>query len=567
MQLLCSLFALVLLALLLLPFGAVRAQGFTPDAGSLLNQIERSLPAPKLPRVGPEPAPPAIELLKGQGETLLVKEFVFSGNTAVRSDVLAKAVETYLNRPLTFNELQNAAAALALVYREKGYVAAATIPKQVVKGGVVRFHIVESRFTGAVLDGSSESRLRPDLLISRIERSLPPGRLVNVYDLDRGLLLIEDLPGVSVTGGLREGRVDGESEFVLVARDKPVFKGNAAVDNGGSRSTGPMRLNADLSAESPTGNGELVSANAMHTEGSEYGRFSLTVPVSAFGTKVTASGSMMTYQLVAPEFRAAHIEGTSQTVGLEVSHPLLRTRSLNLYATAGYDGRSFDNLANYVTTSQYRTDALSLGLTANQFDQLGGGGVNTASLSGHLGRVNLDGSPNKAADAAASHTQGLYSKFKASLSRSQTVTEDLSLFTSLSGQYAFKNLDSSEKLFVGGASGVRAYPSSEGGGSSGITGNIEARQQLPFGFEGVAFIDAGWVQQNVDNSYSGAPLKNTLYYKGYGLSLIWRGAYQSTVKLTWAHRIGANPLPKPDGHDQDGTKRLDRFWLTAGVGF
>ncbi len=562
-----ALVATLLLAVLSGLFGQARAQGFTPDAGSLLNQIERSLPPPKLPTVGPPPAPPKIELLQGQGETLLVRQFTFSGNTAVRSDVLARVVEPYLNRPLTFGELQNAAAALALVYRERGYVAAATIPKQVVKGGIVLFHIVESRFTGAVMDEATQSRTRLDLLLNRIEQALPPGRLVNVYDLDRGLLLIEDLPGVSVSGGLREGRTDGESEFVLLARDKPILKGNATLDNGGSRSTGTKRLNADLSAESPTGNGELLSANAMHSDGSDYGRFSLTVPVTASGTKVTASASMMTYQLVAPEFKAAHIEGTSSTVGLEVNHPVLRTRSFNVYATLGYDGRSFDNLGNHITTSQYRTDAINAGLTANKFDQLGGGGVNTASVSYHLGRVNLDGSPNKASDAAAAHTHGAFSKFKISASRSQTVTEELTLFANVAAQYAFNNLDSSEKLFLGGSSGVRAYPSSEGGGSSGVTATVEARQQLPYGFEAVAFIDTGLVQQNMDNRYSGAPAKNTLFYKGLGLSLVWRGDYNSTIKLTWAHRIGSNPLPKPDGHDQDGTRQLDRIWLSAGVGF
>lgn len=562
----------VLVATLLMPLLSprleqARAQGFTPDAGSLLNQFERSLPPPKLPTVGPPPSPPKIELLKGKGETLLVKQFFFTGNTVVRSDVLANAVAQYINRPLTFSELQNAAATLAVVYRDKGYIAAATIPKQVVKDGVVRVHIVESRFTGAVMDEATDSRIRLDLLLNRIEQALPPGRLVNVYDLDRGLLLIEDLPGVSVSGGLREGRTDGESEFVLLARDKSIFKANAFIDNNGSRSTGASRLSGDLNAESPTGNGELLAFSSIHTEGSDYGRFSLTVPASDTGTKFSASTSVMAYQLVSPEFKTAHIEGKSSTVGLELNHPVLRTRSMNIYATLNYDGRSFDNLANHVTTSQYRTDTVSTGLAANQFDQLGGGGISTASISFQLGRVDLDGSPNKASDAAAAHTQGGFSKFKANVSRSQTITEELTLFANVSGQYAFNNLDSSEKLFVGGSSGVRAYPSSEGGGSSGVTTTVEARQQLPYSFEGVAFFDTGVVQQNIDNHYSGAPAKNNLFYKGLGLSLVWRGSYNATVKLTWAHRIGNNPLPKPDGRDQDGTKQLDRIWLSAGMGF
>ena len=32
----------------------------TPDAGSLLNQIQRSFPAPRLPEVGPPPPPPRV---------------------------------------------------------------------------------------------------------------------------------------------------------------------------------------------------------------------------------------------------------------------------------------------------------------------------------------------------------------------------------------------------------------------------------------------------------------------------------------------------------------------------
>jgi cytochrome bd-type quinol oxidase subunit 1 len=61
-----------------------------PDAGSLLNQIERSLPPPKMPVVGAVAAPPKIDLLKGSGETFELSRILFEGNLAIKSSELEK---------------------------------------------------------------------------------------------------------------------------------------------------------------------------------------------------------------------------------------------------------------------------------------------------------------------------------------------------------------------------------------------------------------------------------------------------------------------------------------------
>ena len=138
----------------------------------------------------------------------------------------------------------------------------------------------------------------------------------------------------------------------------------------------------------------------------------------------------------------------------------------------------------------------------------------------------------------------------------------------MSGQYAFKNFDSSEKFFLGGASGIRAYPSSEGGGSSGILGTAELRYKLPYDFLLTGFYDIGAVEQNRDNHYNGALPNNNLLYRGYGLSVLWQGLYQSTYKLAWAHRISDNPNPNAaTGRYQDGSKHVDRYWLSVSGGF
>ena len=444
----------------------------------------------------------------------------------------------------------------------------ASIPHQIVVRGNVRLKILEARFSGARLDPNSNGRLNEDFIINRFESALKPGELVDVYKLDRALLLLNDLPGTSVSGGLDSGDHMGESRFVVLSERKSLFSGNASFDNYGARSTGALRFNADASMNNGLGVGDQVSLTALHTQGSDYGRFALSLPVSENGFRIGVSASAMNYQLVAEELKAGQFAGTSTTYGVDLSYPLIRTRSFNLYLTGNYDGREFNNTANHSISSDYRSDALSAGVNGNVFDDVLEGGVNTFSLSVTAGNLDLSGSPNHASDAATTNTQNRFYKLKGNASRTQTINEVLSAFVSISGQYAFKNLDSSEKFFLGGASGIRAYPSSEGGGSSGISGTAELRYKLPYDFLVTGFYDIGAVEQNRDNHYNGAVPNNNLLYRGYGLSVLWQGPYQSTYKLAWAHRIGDNPNPNAaTGRDQDGSKHIDRFWLAVSGGF
>jgi hemolysin activation/secretion protein len=137
----------------------------------------------------------------------------------------------------------------------------------------------------------------------------------------------------------------------------------------------------------------------------------------------------------------------------------------------------------------------------------------------------------------------------------------------LNGQVASKNLDSSEKFYLGGPGGVRAYPSSEAGGSDGMLLNVEARLRLSDDVTVSAFYDWGQVRVNHDNDFSGAAANNRLRLQGAGLGLGWVGPVGTSVKLTWAHRIGSNPNPTTTGQDQDGTLHKHRIWLWGNLVF
>jgi hemolysin activation/secretion protein len=147
----------------------------------------------------------------------------------------------------------------------------------------------------------------------------------------------------------------------------------------------------------------------------------------------------------------------------------------------------------------------------------------------------------------------------------------VSLYGQLAVQRANRNLDSSEKLNLGGASGVRAYPGAEGSGADGQTLSLEARWRLPSGLNFSVFYDWGQITavNHVNTAPSGAELTplNAYSLHGYGVSVSWAAPFGAQVKGTWARRLGSNPNPTAAGLDQDGSLDLDRFWLTASLPF
>lgn len=552
---------LVTLALLWSMAGAQTA----PDAGSLLQQIDQQR-GPVLPPKADPPLPPPAPMQSIGGEAVSVKSFTFAGNTLLGDAQLQPAVAGFLNRPLTFSELQNAAAAAATAYRDIGFVVRVYLPQQDITGGVVKLQVIEARFGKAAVQGEAQ-RVAGTRLVGIVEAAQPRGEPLRVESLDRALLLIDDLPGVSVTGRLSEGEKQAETDLVLSANDGSRFNGEASLDNTGSRSTGIARAAVSVSLNSPLRLGDQLTGFAMHTKGSDYLRVAYSMPVGYRGLRVGTNASHLSYKVVTPEFAMLDAHGTSRSIGLDASYPLVRSRLKNLYAAVTFDDKHFDNESAGAATTKYDVRVAGVGLNGNLFDDFGGGGATSANIALVMGTVDLGGSPNQAADAATTQTAGRFKKLRFATARQQTITQKVSLYASLSSQSASKNLDSSEKFYLGGPTGVRAYPSSEGGGSEGHMVNVEVRSRLPANLNLTGFYDAGTVTVNKDNAILGAAVPNHLTLKGLGVSLAWTSHFGLTVKGTLARRIGDNPNPTVTGNDQDGSLKKNRLWLQASLPF
>ena len=558
----------LLLAAMTTMFAALAHAQTPPDAGTLYQQIERQRTTPLLPPLMPaKPVTPPPEM-KADTLSLSVTRFRFAGNTLLSAEQLAPAVAAYLNRPLDFNQLQAAAMAVAQLYRDAGWIVRAYLPAQDIEDGEVTIQIVEAVFGRIFLDGDS-LRITPARILAPFGARQQAGQPFSAQAHDRALLIADDLPGVSVSGSLKPGAEENQTDVVLKISDEPLWFGDGGLDNTGSLSTGETRTSINGGLNSPFGRGDQINANFSHTDGSDYLRLSYTQSLGDDGWRIGGNTSYMFYHVVAPaEIVAADIHGSSTTFGLEARYPLLRTRLNNLYYSLTLDHKAFDNADFEKTNSQYYTLSMSMSLSGNFIDNFYGGGFNNGSVGLTGGRVNLNGSPNQAGDAATTNTQGHYSKLRYSLSRQQVITPDLALYAAWSGQRANKNLDSSEKFSLGGSQGVRAYPGSDGSGSEGDLLNIELRYKFLNGFSATAFYDWGRIVQNIDNDFIGGAALNRFQLKGYGLSLAWQAATGFNVKAVWAQRAGDNPNALPEsGKDQDGTLVKNRWWLSANIPF
>ena len=537
-----------------------------PDAGALQQHIVRDISGASVFPTPSEAAAPPPKLRSPGGVSVIVKSFNFEGATRLDEARLRAAVAAYLGRPLDFAGLQAAAAAVAKAYRDAGWIVRTYLPTQDVKRGTITIEVVEGVF-GRVEVAGSGGRTSAGRVVALAAAGLRAGAPVRAAAVDRGLLLANDLPGVIATGALKAGDHPRETDLLLTLRPAPLVGGDIALDNAGERSTGRAQARAGLRFEAPLGLGEEINLDGLYSRGGAFVGGGLTAPLGRDGARAGVHASYLHYRLVTPDFAALRAHGDSSDVGLNARYLLVRARALNLYLDAGFDHRWFRNDAGGLSVSDYRVDEATAGLSGSLIDQWKGGGVTTASLILVYGDLDLTGSPSLALDQATTRAGGRFGKLNYRLGRRQTLSRTLTLSANLSGQAATKNLDTSEKFYLGGADGVRPYPTDEGAGSDGQMVNIALEERLPAGFSVAALYDWGRVRANHDNLFPGAARPNTYVLQGAGVSLVWRARRGAQVKVAYARRFGRNPDPAPNGADQDGSLIGDRVWLSAEVVF
>jgi hemolysin activation/secretion protein len=526
-----------------------------PTAGSQMQQIP---PAPL-----PQKAEPTVDVAplsapdgaQAEGARIVVKSLTLTGAQVYSEAELLALTGFTPGSELSLAELRGMASKIGNHYRSNGYfVAQAYLPAQDIKDGAVTIAVIEGRYGKVKLNNQANVS---DDLANGLVAGLNEGDVIESTPLENRLLLLSDLPGVNVKSTLVPGASVGASDLIIDLTPGPRVSGEVDFDNAGNRYTGEYRLGATVNLNNLAGHGDVASLRAMTSgSGLNYARASYQMQFGKATAGIAYSG--LKYKL-GKEFEPLRAHGTAEIASIYGSYPLIRSRNSNLSAGLVYEDKTFqDRVDSTASVTDKKAQVLSGSLYGNQRDRLGGGGVTAYALTWSTGNIDIQTPAARIADAATARTNGHFDKLGFRASRLQRVTDSVSLSAAINGQFASKNLDSSEKMELGGMYGVRAYPEGEAYADEGYVLNLEARYLLP-NFSAampgqmhlIGFIDTGSVRLQ-RNPWAAGPNSRTL--SGAGVGLNWAAANNFLARAYYAFKLGneaATSAPDKSG----------RFWI------
>jgi len=527
--------------------------GVLPDAGQVLKENtpqstlvpQQALP-PFQKQVTPEEHVPS-------GARIKVSGFIFTGNTLFSSNELAALMSGSIGKEMTFAELDAAASAITIKYREKGcFLASVFFPPQSIKPGMpLIIEVVEGILENIHIQTMPDKTRTPASLLQGYANHLHPGKPVDDGSLTSMIMKTNELPNISSRILLEPGSRPGTTKATFEVTEGKPYSVSLDMDNYGNDATGDNRAGGTIELFSPLHLGDLFSTHVQTSTTGELQnvRANYSVPLMSYGTKIGSDYNYVAYHL-GGSFKALNAGGIAHDLSIALTHPLVRQRNLILNATAAVEGRVLDDRTeNPQSRNQRRTASWQLGLAGIQMDRVPGGGSTSFSLGLVAGSLGITDSETLALDQSSTglHTSGSYSKVNLSLARTQTIYHGLSLYAGTYGQWSDKNLNSSEQLSMGGPGAIRAWQIGESYADKGVVTTAELRYQfgaigeLPGRVQASAFVDHGYALLHSHPLPDSGT--NTSNLTGAGIGVKWLDAEGYTLQATCAWKVKGETTP------------------------
>ncbi|HEN3633886.1 TPA: ShlB/FhaC/HecB family hemolysin secretion/activation protein [Yersinia enterocolitica] len=553
-----------------------------PNAGAISNEIQQTtqeaLLAPQKAEVKLSPliSPPSIGRTTAT-ETIILREVRFEGDTqllqsgAGNNKALRGAIIPWLGQSLTFSDLQAMTLAVTRFYRQQGFVAAqAILPPQTIREGMVVIRIIAGRLDNPEVNNLS--RLNTDFATAVIENnscSKEVGFFGNkdcaaspaeLSRLERTALILNEIPGVDAALALKPGVKSGMTRVYADITPGQAAMGYIGIDNQGNDYSGHNRLLVGAAINNLTGWGDQLRTDLLLSSSADVfnGMLDYNFPINTYGTRAVLNYSYLDYTLKGP-FEILDARGHSNRWGINLSHPWIRNSAARIDANAGYHQSKMRDALILLPEQKRNLDAGEFGI-GGTFSAVPRG-LSHFNLLGTVGHLSLDDEFSQSMNSLTG-IGGTFARFNYRAGHDQGFGPYFSFFNQFTGQMASKNLDSSQKLLLGGPLAVRAYGLGEGAVDKGTLFTTELRtrwQPLLLDWAGVgnqitvaAFFDQGW------GSYFRQPIEgltgNNINLSGFGAYITLSRPADYFLNLTWAHRTGQAATSQPDN---------DQLWLSA----
>jgi hemolysin activation/secretion protein len=439
-----------------------------------------------------------------KGVKFVLKQLFIKGTTIYDKKALKPLYSNYLKKELVLKDIYEIAQKITNMYRNDGYILSkAIVPPQKIKNGVVFLTIIEGYIDKIKIKGPVRG---PRKLIDQYRKNILKSRPLRAFDLERYLLLIDDLPGVNAKSVLIPSEdKPSATTMTLILSDK-AFEGRVSTDNRGSKFNGPYQFSGDLTANSLFGNHGRAGLQGVITSQTDELLFLnafYDTPINQEGTRLFFSGSKSDSE-PGSSLKKFDINGDSKAITLRLTHPFLRSRGKNLNGYLSFTGRNSSTKILGSLDSEDRLRVMGFGGSYDFADKYKG--VNLIRFNLNQGLNIFDATESGSSNLSRTEGKSNFTKLTGSFMRMQSLASSWNLLGSASWQYSFDKLLASEEFGVGGSQYGRAYDSSEITGDHGIAFKVELQKAFRptwdylSDFQLYSFLDYGSVWNKVQTS-------------------------------------------------------------------
>jgi hemolysin activation/secretion protein len=478
-----------------------------------------------------------------------------SGASALGEAQLSGAWSASLGQTITVARLYEIVNEITARYAAAGYALSfALLPEQDVTEGQVKIAVVEGFVDDVVVSVADASAKAPGLerqvaaQAARIKASRP----LKTADLERALLLLNDLPGVKARAVFSASRDVVNASTLTLSIEQDRVQGRAEINNRMSEDLGSWRAGGSLVFNGLLSGADaltLQAYSALDDEGFVFGSARFDQALGTDGLMLSVTGSYSKDLPLEGLLKSVAFEGENVSGRLELSYPLLRTRPENLTfaASLSYNDTSTETLGTPLTEDKVRTVEASL--TWDVADSWSGINLVRGTLVQGLDLLDASADTSilrsRANGSAVFTTVGLYA------SRYQPVFDRVSLFGQVQAQAAIADpLLAVSECSYGGQTFGRGYDAGAISGDNCVEGAAELR--LDHGWDGLGiqlygFADGAWVEQKGILEPGEARAEHASSAGG-GVRLFVNGAYNIGAEI-------AVPLRERYTKDGDGDTR------------
>jgi len=438
--------------------------------------------------------------------SFLVEQIRIDGSKGLSPEEQSTLTQPLSGRAVKLSELKGLADQISALYAARGYaLTVAIVPVQTVIDGVVHITVIEGAIDQVDVEfkhniSISQANRIGSAVRKRLRRVVRAGP-VRTYDLERAILGIDDLSGLSASVIIRPSKTVEGSADLLVVIDRQALELAASSDDRLRREFGTKQAALSVSANSLALPGDRLDLSYRRSQidgAYDYRAIGYSGPIGDSLSRAYLTLSEAKTKAANGFLKALELEGLERTARLGAQIPLYRSRAKSLYLDLDLIALDSSSDLFGATLIKDRVRTAEAGLSYDWADRSGASSLLELSYVKGLNGLEATDTDNPLRSRSYGSAQASY--VTARLYRRQPVLR-MDLAVDISGQVVTRghSLWASAECSFGGQVYGRGFETGFLGGDSCIKASVELSKpfQIPhLTFAPYLFADGARVGQN-----------------------------------------------------------------------